>query len=343
MGEFNRTKYIFSSTTGMVDISSKAVKFREEQSAMLIKELFSYKVLLKDLISHSPNYRDRNLILNISRFILGEFEIFDIFSKKKQLPIYIVSKKTMVPKIFIETWQHYIITYTLILSNPVYKYIQDYIRIELNEESKAIDIYIEKNNDEHRGIVLKSLKRATIVLTSSGEFLKLKNIGHEVGTEIIGKERKGIKHYKLQIAIASVLILLSGFGIYSEYTKVERTLLLNTTSQIKYELNRFNKVIYTYSPYEKGKSLIEYVDPLDDSIDDVLKKSLEYAKDNGMIPKDGILITINGKPLKYGIFKETGEYIVENNISLLINNAGSQHKLYDSIIRQKEEKNEEKK
>ena len=343
MGEFNRSKYIFSTTSRMVDISSKVVKLREEQIYLLIKDIFSYKILLKDLVSHSPNYRDRNLILNISNFILGEFEIFDIFTNKKQLPIHIISKKTKVPKAFIENWQHYIIVYALILSNPSYKYIQDYIRIETNEKSKAIDLYKEKNIDEYRGIVLKVLKRTTIVLTSSGEFLKLKNSNSRVGEEVVGKEKKGFKHYKLQMAIAAMLIILSGFGIYSEYTKVVRTVVIETTSPIKYELNRFNKVIYTYSPYEKGKNLINYTDPLDDSIDDVLEKSLEYAKENGMIPQEGILITINGKPLKYGIFKKTGEYIVENNISLLINNAGNQHKLYDSTIRQKEEKNEEKK
>lgn len=343
MGEFNRKKYIFSSTPAIVDISSKTVSSREKQILCLVEDLFLYKVLLKDLVSHCPSYRDRNLILNISQFILDEFEIYDIFQSKKELPIQMISRKTRISKSFIEIWQDYIITYILILNNPSYKCIQDYIRIEINEDSKAISLYKEKNNDEHKGIALKKSKGSTIILTSSGEFLKIKNTQCRVGEEVRGQEKKGIRHYKLQISISVLLIILACFGGWFEYTKTVRTVIIKTTSEIKYELNRFNKVVYTHSPSEKGNNLINYVDPLDEDIDDALKNTIEYANGHEMIPQGGIVVTISGKPLRYGIFKETGEYIVEKNIRVLINNGGSQHKLFESTIKQKEEKNEQDK
>ena len=342
MGGFNRNKYIFSSTPAIVDISSKTVNLREQQISWLVEELFLYKVLLRDLVSHCPSYRDRNLILNISQFILDEFEIFDTFQSKKELPMAMLSLKTRISKSFIETWQDYIIAYVLILNNPRYKNIQDYIRIEIVENSKAISVYKEKNIEEHKGIALKKIKGSTIILTSAGEFLKIKNTQCRVGEEVRGEEKKGFRHYKLQISIATLLIILGVLGGVFEYSKTVTIVMIKTTSEIKYELNRFNKVVYTYSPSEKGNNLLNYVDPLDDSIDYALKNTIEYAKGNEMIPQDGIVVTISGKPLKYGIFKETGEYIVQENIRVLINNAGSQHKLYESTIRQKEENNEQK-
>ena len=343
MGEFNRNRYIFSSTPAIVDISSQTVSSREKQILSLVEDLFVYKVLLKDLVSHCPSYRDRNLILNISQYILDEFEIYDIFQSKKELPIEMISRKTRTSKSFIETWQDYIITYILILNNPSYKYIQNYIRVEINEHSKAIDVYKAKNNEEYKGIALKKLKGSTIILTSSGEFFKIKNTQCRIGEEVRGEEKKGLRHYKLQISIGVLLLSLCCFGAWYEYNKSVRTVIIKTTSEIKYELNRFNKVVYMNSPSEKGNNLLNYVDPLDDDIDLALKETIEYANGHEMIPQGGIVVTISGKPLKYGTFKETGEYIVEENIRVLINNAGSQHKLFESTIKQKEEKNEEDK
>lgn len=52
------------------------------------------------------------------------------------------------------------------------------------------------------------------------------------------------------------------------------------------------------------------------------------------------MVTVNGKALNYGILEETGDYIVENNIKTLINNNGTKHYLYESVVNKKEESNE---
>ncbi|MGG7178860.1 anti-sigma factor domain-containing protein [Clostridium paraputrificum] len=342
MGEFQKNRYIFSSTPAILDVSENARRLREKQISIMVKELFLYKILLKDLVGHFPNYKDRNLILNIAYYIKDDVDIFDRIQKRRELPIAFIARKTKISRAFLEIWQDYIITYVLILSNPNYKYIQDYLRVEFKDNTNEITQPRSNTGDIYRGIVLKANRRSTIILTSAGEFIKVKSNDTEVGKELEAGEKKGIRHYKLQIAIAAVLIIFTAFGVYKEYTKVVRTVVIQTSSQVKLELNRFNKVIYSNSPSEKGRDMLNYAEPMDEDIDKVLKKCVEYAKKNDMVPQDGIVVTINGEALKYGILKETGDYIVEENIKVLINNVGQQHKLYESTEKQKEDKNEEK-
>ena len=342
MGEFLKDKYIFSSTPAILDVSEKARRLREKQISLMVKELFLYKVLLKDLVGHFPNYKDRNLILNIAYYIKDDVEIFDRIQKRRELPMVLIARKTKVSRTFLEIWQHYIITYVIIVSNPNYKNIQDYLRVEYKGTSNTIAPFKSNKGELYKGIVLKANKRNNIILTSSGEFIKVEKSYGIIGKELEAKEKKGLRHYKLQIAIAVVLIFFTALGVYKEYTKVATTLVIATSSQVKFELNRFNKVIYTNSPSEKGRDMINYARPIDQPIDSVLKKCVEYAYDNEMIPNEGILVTVNGEPLKYGILVETGDYIVEKNINMKINNVGQQHKLYESTVNQKEDKDEKK-
>ena len=49
MAEFNRNKYIFSSTPAIIEVGEGA-RIREKQISFMLKELFLYKILVKDLI-----------------------------------------------------------------------------------------------------------------------------------------------------------------------------------------------------------------------------------------------------------------------------------------------------
>ena len=78
-----------------------------ELSAFL-KELFLYKVLLKDLISALPSLTDRNVILNLAFFIVQDFEMLEKFQKNRKLPINKLCKETGIKRVFIERWQDYL-------------------------------------------------------------------------------------------------------------------------------------------------------------------------------------------------------------------------------------------
>ena len=312
MAEFNRNKYIFSSTPAIIEVGEEVRRIREKQISFMLKELFLYKILVKDLVNIFPTYRDRNLILNIASYIYEDYELFEKVQKKRELPVAMVAKRTRVSRTFLEIWQDYILVYVIILSNPNYKYIQDYIRIE--ERSKTAELVPKesKNNDI------------------------------KVGQEYRGKEKKGIRNYKLPICIGAVFLtfILAG-GIY-QYTKGIRTVVIDTTSQLKFEVNRFNKVIYTYSPTQKGKDLINAVNPKYKNIDKALEECLRYAKENEMIPNQSILITVSGEALKYGLLEDTARYVKEERISVLVNNSGNEHNIKDMVNDEKESKDEQK-
>lgn len=340
MGVFKRNKYVFSTASVMVEVGDEINKTREQQIALMLDELYSYGVFLKDLLSHSPSYINRNTILNIAYYIIEDLELYDYIKENRILPFNKLAKITKLSRSFLENWQDYILAYLFILSNPNYKYIQEYINVEISESSNAVVPFKEKESDNiHRGIVVRVEKKSVIIITSSGEFLRIKKDGYvQVGSSVHGPIKKTIKDYKIHIAIACAILLLFTYIAYRDYNNAKSTIILSGTSQVKLQINRGNKVIYEHVSTEKAQELIDSVQPLDKDIDIVLRDCIEYAKDNNMVPKDGIIITVTGKALGYGVLEETGEYVVDNNIKVKINNAGNVHNLYESVNIKRKEK-----
>lgn len=339
VGEFKRNKYKFATMSVLAEKGKEIEELRAKEISIFTKELYLYKVLLRDLVNHFPTQKDRNLILNVAYYIVEEIEIFDRFQKRRELPLGRLSKETRISRSFLESWQDYIIAYVLIISNHNFTYMQNYIKVELNEneENKVVPMN-DKSEISHRGIVIGSSKKSTIILTSSGQFVRIrKSEKVELGQETHGLEKKGIFHYKFQIVIGILFIVLLCAAAYRSYTKVSSTVVFNCTSQIKMDVNRGNKVIYTHTASDKGKKMLEEINPLDRDIDDCLKDLIEYAKENDMTPKDGFLIVVTGKPLKYGDLDKTDEYIVENKIDIQINNGGGLHNSYESVKIKKNE------
>lgn len=331
LSEFNKFQYSFSKSTGVVDVSEKVLIQRSNQIATMDKQLSSFNVFLKDLVSHKPDERTRNLILNIAYYLVENNEYFDKILEKKELPFIKIHKATGITMKFLETWQDYIVLYIVILSNSNYKCIQDYLRIEQNSGSSAIIPMTKSEIDNiYRGIVVKVKKNYSIIMTSRGEFVKVKKKEDvSLGEEIRAKEKVGVKHFKIHFAIAMVLILAIAYGAYYNYNKVVSTVVVTGTSQIKLELNDKQRVIYVYAPTEKGQALVDSEKPLDKNIDEVLKDFIRYSKEQDMIPKDGMVVTITGEALEYGVLNKTAKFVYDNNIRININNCGSKHNIYE--------------
>ncbi len=338
MEEFRKDRYIFSNKPGVIDVSEKSKKAREQQIIDFNKELFEYEVLLKDLALDRPNEKEKNIILNVAYYIAKDYDIVFSFKEKKALNIGIISRKTRISRKFLERWKHYLITYILIMESTNYKYIQDYLRVLINEN---IDEEIPKKK-ECRGIVIERLRKNCIILSSSGEFFYVSNKeDFELGDEIIsGKERTLGKKLKTIFSAILLIVIFVSIYMYNQYNKVVSTVIIEVPYSIKYEINKYDSVIYFHSPSNTGEKILKEINPLDKNIDFVLKESIKYAKEQKIIPSEGIVVTVNGKALNYGILEETGNYIVENNIKTLINNNGAKHYLYESVINKKEENNE---
>lgn len=327
---FNRSKYIFSNKGKRKEINNKAIA---KQAQFYIRELNLYKVNLRMLIDNLPAYNDRNLILNISYYIVDNEEILDKLLRKKEIPVGILTKNTKVEKKFIERWKNYIIAYTVLLYSNKFMGIFEYLNISF-KELEVLSLVKNSNEEDYiyKGLVIFQANKNAIILTTKGEFVRIKNsCDNKLGNILSGKEKKGLRHYKhIIIAILIIFIMIFGTLIYG-YSKESSTIIIQSTSKIKLEINRFDKVIYTYSPTEKGKILLMELDlkhkDIGDSLEDIFKK----IDENKMIPQDKkIEILVTGKRIDTMKFSKLDKYLdkinnddnSKNNIKLIINNSG---------------------
>ena len=329
MDKFHNNKYRFSSTKPLILISDEIIEFRNQQITMLTSELLKYKVLVRDLIKDNVSYSIRNELLNIAMFITSNIELYDKFIKEEDIPVDAIYKATRVDSKYINKYRDYIIAYTLILGNPNYKNLQDYIQIvENTDEDLGKDIIEYEEKMGHDGIVLESNKKNAIVMTSIGEFkkLKLKEPCFR-GEEIKSVEKKSLKDYKLYVSIIAIFALIFVLSIIYKYNGVVSTVVVETTSPIRLEINGFNRVLDVSSSTEKGKTLIAETSVLDNNIDKALCKIIKYANENEMIKDSGIVVTITGKALKHNSLEETADFVYKKDLKVRLNNAGSEHKL----------------
>lgn len=338
MIKFKRNKYAFSKASGLLAIGKEFDIKRGEQLSLLRKEVYLYDVHIKELANLKPTYDERNLMLNLSFFIMYDVELLEILHERRKLNIGLLSRKTRIGKAFIDKWTKYIIFYTILFSNPNYKFIQDYFRlIDLEVAKGSTSLIVAEEEDNIKGLVIKKNERSINILTNTGEVIKTKKVEIEIGQEHHSNGKSFFKKNKLKIFLGFIIAISLVGGFFYQYNKKITTVIIQTTSQIKLETNKFNKVLYSYSKTEKGESLLNEIKPNGENLDTAILETIKYSEKNKMMPEKGILITINGTSIDVKTLKKTGEYIYKNKINLDINNNGIQHKLYTIIKNQKEE------
>ncbi|MGL5379031.1 anti-sigma factor domain-containing protein [Clostridium sp.] len=328
MSSFEKDKYKFSLHKSNGLVSSDTIEERKRQAIDLIEELMEYNVLLKDLVSDLPSYSIRNTILNISYSIIQEVDIYEYIDEKKRLPIAKLVKMMPIGRNFFEEWKDYILAYLIIISNPKYKDIQDYLSVEENINILGAD-EIRQNKDvsEYQGLVICKKRKNAIILTSNGEFkIIVLNEDMEVGEEAIGSEKKTLKHYKLQASILLALITFTIIILGFSYKFVRTTLIIQTTSEIRVDVNRFNRIVKVISPTDKGQEMIKKLSVVDNDLDSSLYDMFKYIEKNEMIPQDGIVITVIGHAIEYGTLSKTEKLIEDNDMDVKFNNSGNEHK-----------------
>lgn len=330
---FNKNKYIFISIPNITLVSNSADENKSEQISLFLEELSSYNIILKDLVNYPLNEEKRNISLNVAYYIMENEKISEKLDRKKQLPTKELCKEVRMSREKIEDMKDYIIAYYLILRNPDYKVIQDTLKIKLKEDDKVKNIEQAKKQTIYKGLVIKSYKKSSIIITSMGQVVKIRTkVKARVGQVCDGKECTGLKKYKIHIAIALVVLFALGCATIVDYRNINSIVIIQTSSDIKMHVNKYGKVIYIYSPTEKGKALISNIDAENKNVDDAIEQVFEYAFDNNMIDKNKkILITVSGDSLEYGSLPKTNKFISENKIPIVINNSGNQQKMPEYI------------
>lgn len=324
-------KYYFSQRKLKLDDGENASEGRKGEIIKLASLSYEYGVLFKDLTFRRLTLRERNIAINMAKYLITEFEVFNKFEEHKKLPLNRLSRVFKLNKKTVEEMADYIIVYTLIYSNPDFCYLQQALLLKEkeNESAKEVVELIDVSQDDIlKGVAIQSGRKSTIIMTSEGEFLNINNENSiDIGFVASGSLHKGISYYKKHIALAILGVILVCIGGYFFYTRPTSTIVINTTSNIMYTINKGDRVIEAKSPTDKGKELIKNLSPIDKNIDEIVIETLKYAVEKNMYPEEGIIINVSGENLDYSALDQTKEYIKENNIIVYINNNGNEQKL----------------
>lgn len=331
--KFKKDKYEFTSASPIMLINSSRNENRSDQIKLLLEDFNMYNVFLKDLVNFPLKEKERNIALNVAYYIIENEQLKDNLNLTKALDIPRLSRATKIKSDYIKKWKDYIVAYFIIINNPEYRFLQSYLKIKLKRKNRETKHSIIKHKT-YSGIVIKiSSNNSACILTSSGEFKRIKAKGElTLGSIGEGKKRFGSAIYKIPISILLIFLIIFSFNIYSKYKTASSILVIQTTSNIKLHTNIYHRVIYSYSPTEKGKILVSNLDAQNKKLDGVITDILKYGLKNEMVNSDTpIYITVTGEPLKYGELSETNKFIIENKIKIIINNCGVQQKLLNEI------------
>lgn len=331
MDTFLDYKYKFSTLSALEVVKEEdIIEKRVEEINKLKEELQKYNILIKDLSLDETTYDERNKALNIAYSIIEDDELFKLIDDSKKFVISKIIKHLAVEIKTLEQLKDYVILYFIILSNPMFNTLQDYLKIVESVNVMAIDEIREVKSEDNikKGIIVHRGLINDVILTSKGEVLKIKkNKELKIGEESIGVEFLNLKKYKLHISVLTILVILVASITIYRNNNVKNTIIVETTSTITLELNAKNNLVNIYSQTEKGKKLIDETNLKGSNIDDALIKILKYAVDNKMTPDLGFIVRVTGRPLSYKDLIKSEEYIKEENLQVKFNNSGDENKV----------------
>ncbi|WP_055071605.1 anti-sigma-I factor RsgI family protein [Clostridium massiliamazoniense] len=333
---FQKDRYIFSTRVRKKEILDKKKLVKE--IVIYEEQLEEFKLSFNSLCNETPRIDKKNVILNIAKYVCERKKLIEKIKKKKKIPIRDIAFETRLKEEFIKQYEKYILAYIILFLDKRLSEINKYLRIEIREldELSLVPVVDNSDGDLKKGIALRYKKRygKVIILTNQGEFFRIiDNNKWEVGDEVVGKKHQGIKKYfnKIVIAVVIGIIVLKACNIF--YNSVSSTILLKTTSDIKIEVNKLDKVVSVYSPTEKGKELVNNLELNNKNVDKVVSEILIYAEKNNMIPQNGtIRVAVTGEPLDFEKLKGLKEIVAnqENKNGkyiLVFNNSGEEFTL----------------
>ena len=303
---FQKDRYVFSTRVRKKEILDEKKLIKELR--IYRKELKEYKLTLSSLCNDAPRIDKKNIILNIAKYICEKKSLVKRIKRHKKIPVRDIAFETRLKEEFVERYQKYILAYVILFLDNRFNEIIKYLKIEIRELDELSLVPVVDNSDGNlkKGLALQEGRGKVIILTNQGEFLRiLDNDEWQIGNEAVGKEHQGIKIYfnKIMISVLIGTIGIIAFNIF--YDSVSSTILLKTTSEIKIEINKLNKVISVYSPTEKGEELVENLALNNKDVDKGISEIITYAEKNNMIPKNGVVrVAITGEPLNFEKLEE---------------------------------------
>lgn len=185
------------------------------------------------------------------------------------------------------------------------------------------------------GLVLKAEKNIVLLVTSTGEFVKVIASSNppKIGETYTGSQKKEHNYLRHFTAAAALfLIFLSGGSAYAYYTPAA-IIKVDINPSIELRINYFNRIIKSLPLNADGKILLGTLQLENKSIDEALTLVIDQAKKDNFINdtyiEQGKTVSIkissnnSNKNINLDKFEK---YIVENKINTQINNNGKENK-----------------
>jgi hypothetical protein len=171
------------------------------------------------------------------------------------------------------------------------------------------------------GLVMNIKGNAAYIMTSSGEFFKIKIdknktlpvIGGEYSSITFEKSFVFLSKFKYAVAACLLFFMLSlGGGTYAYYTPTS-TVNININPSIEFKLNRWSRVLSSNSLNSDGEKVLSEIKTKNKPIEDVLIMVINQAKKDKYINDDYINL---GKTITINIVgKEVGLSNLEEELS----------------------------
>ncbi|SUY47969.1 RNA polymerase sigma factor sigI [Clostridium putrefaciens] len=347
-------KYKFVYTQKIIMLEDNFVNKIKDDIYLFIKELSLYGIVLKDLCKSCPPYDVKNQLLNISFSLVENPNITNLIKKDRSLPIKRLSILTDKSPRFISKWENYLIAYYLIISNPQYNNIKNYLNIQatnidliesisnkskLNSDSNednvistALTLYDEsQSNNLCTGILLISHRNRGIILNSYGEFIRIKLLDEpssQIGLIVSGIKSKSLKLYRYSLSISIfVLIILSLIYLLLQ-NQISTTIILEANASLNISVNMMHKVTKVTPKDTNGKEISSSLNLTGKSINQSLELILNKGKELNFIEeRSTIYIYINGNKLNKNDLSSCESFVKQNRIDARINNSGENHNI----------------
>lgn len=330
ISNFYDSKYSFSYKNKIHVLSDEVIKARENEVYFFHKELKVYGFNIKDLSSDKPDFKTRNILINIAFFIKDNYDLFKFVEEQRNLPIRKLSFEVKESPLFVDRWQGYIISYLLIISNKRYHHLRNYLNVEENTFDEDSNYELKKDNIAGLNM-FNTTNNSCVILTSYGVFLTIvPHTTYNVGEIVIGKLAKNFKFLMKAFFILILIGIISYSTYYYAFKAAKNIIVLDINTNINVTVNKFNKVVDVSASSIKGKKLIKNTDNinLNSNVDEVLSSLLKTALQTKVIfDYDKVSIFVNKNPLDFDSLTETNNIVLDSHIDLRVNNNGQDYYL----------------
>lgn len=184
------------------------------------------------------------------------------------------------------------------------------------------------------GIVMKIDKKAAFLMTSSGEFVKVKISGKapEIGEDYAGSvvvKTNIFKHAAIAASLMFLFITGGGAYAYAYYTPVT-SVVVDINPSIELKANRFDKVIKANPLNEDAKVILSEVDlknqTLDNALNLIVQESKEHNYINDAYIESGKAITVkidSKNKNKHFELPKFEQYVNDNDLKVKIKEKGT--------------------